>query len=314
MTARTYRTVDAPVDGGTLHAGVWEPVGAAITDVPAADVPTVVAVHGVTSNHLAFLDLAERLPDVRVVAPDLRGRGRSRDLPGPYGMPRHADDVAALVTHLGVGSALVVGHSMGAFVSLVLADRHPELVDGLLLVDGGIPIEMPAGMDADEAMQALLGPAAERLRMTFADEAAYRDFWRAHPAFAADWSPALERYFDYDLHGEPGALRPTARVEALMQDQRELAQGGSVLRALDGLSVPTSLLRAPYGLMAGPPLYEPEQIRTWAERLPVRLDVVDVPDVNHYTIVMGPAGADVVAGQVRSRLASRATVSREVAG
>lgn len=317
MTDRTYRSVDAPVEGGALHAGVWEPVGGDTRSAAAADdVPTVLAIHGVTAHHLAFAELARHLPHVRVVAPDLRGRGRSRDLPGPYGMPRHADDVAALAAYLGVRRALVVGHSMGGFASVVLAHRQPDLVEGLVLVDGGIPLAMPEGVDVDAAMGALLGPAAARLRMTFADPAAYREFWRAHPAFEHDWSPDLERYFDYDLHGDRGELRPAARVEALAQDQRELLEGGSVLRALDALAVPVTLLRAPAGLLAGPPLYEPEHLRTWAGRLPVAMPVVDVPGVNHYTIVMAPAGAGVVAGHVRSRLAgpAGATVSQEVAG
>lgn len=314
--SRTYRTVDAPVEGGTLHAGVWEPAdGGARAAGP--DAPTVLAIHGVTAHHLAFAALADELPGVRLVAPDLRGRGRSRTIPGPYGMPRHADDVAALAARTGVRRAVVVGHSMGAFAALVLAHRHPGLVERLVLVDGGIPIPLPEGVDPDVAMGALLGPAAERLRMTFDDVAAYRAFWREHPAFAHDWSPALERYFDHDLHRVPGGLQPAARVEALEQDQRELLDGGSVLRALDELAVPTTLLRAPAGLLAGPPLYEPAHLRAWAERLPVRLDVVDVPDVNHYTVVMAPHGARVVARYVNSAPgpgSTEVTVSAEVSG
>ena len=54
---------------------------------------------------------------VRLIAPDLRGRGRSNTLPGPFGMTRHADDMAAVLDFLGVPRAVVVGHSMGGFVS-----------------------------------------------------------------------------------------------------------------------------------------------------------------------------------------------------
>ncbi|MFZ5850408.1 MAG: alpha/beta fold hydrolase, partial [Actinomycetota bacterium] len=77
MTA--YRTLDVPVDGGTLRVGVWGEAG-----------PVVLAVHGITANHRTWDLVADRLPDVRLVAPDLRGRGRSATLPGPFGMARHA--------------------------------------------------------------------------------------------------------------------------------------------------------------------------------------------------------------------------------
>ncbi|MBC7290091.1 MAG: alpha/beta hydrolase [Actinotalea sp.] len=298
-TTHTYRAVDVPVDGGLLHAGVWEPEalpgsGAA----PATGVPTILAIHGVTAHHLAFCELAARLPGVRVVAPDLRGRGRSNALPGPYGMPRHADDVAALAAALGVERAVVVGHSMGGFVAVVLAHRHPALVERVVLVDGGLPLALPEGVDVEAAMAAVLGPAAQRLSMTFPDHAAYRAFWRAHPAFTAAWSERLGAYFDHDVDELPGGgLRPAARIEALQQDQEELFTGASLLPALDALAVPTTFLRAPAGLLGGEPLYAPEHVAAWAARLP-RLEVHEVPGVNHYTVVMAPHGAAVVASVV----------------
>ncbi|GAA4285891.1 alpha/beta hydrolase [Georgenia daeguensis] len=298
MSTHTYGTVDVPVDGGTLRAGVWEPVD------PAPGAPTVLAVHGITATHLAWTYLVDALPGVRVVAPDLRGRGRSNALPGPFGMARHADDLAAVLRHLGTGPVVVVGHSMGAFASAVLAHRHGGLVESLVLVDGGLPLEVPAGADPDELMRAVLGPAAARLAMTFRDHEAYRDFWRRHPAFAGQVSERLGEYFDYDLEPADGAWRPSSRLEAVTGDQRELVTGESLLPALEALQTPTLFLRAPRGLLDGEPLYTAEHVARWAARLPVA--TAEVPDVNHYTIVMGPAGAAAVADRVR---AARAEVS-----
>ena len=80
-----YREFDAPVTGGLLHAGRWSPesVGA----------PVVLLVHGVTATHRSWFAVAEAAPDLDLVAPDLRGRGGSRSLPGPAGMREHADDL-----------------------------------------------------------------------------------------------------------------------------------------------------------------------------------------------------------------------------
>jgi pimeloyl-ACP methyl ester carboxylesterase len=295
----TYSEVDVAVDGGTLHAGVWEPHGVA------AEAATILAIHGITATHRAWDWVASALPAVRVVAPDLRGRGRSNTLPGPYGMARHADDVAALTRHLGITDAVVAGHSMGGFVAVVLAHRHPDVVRSLVLVDGGLPLALPAGIDADAAMAAVLGPAAQRLAMTFPDRPAYRAFWQAHPAFAGCWGEDLGAYFDYDLEPADGAFRSAARLEAMTGDQRELFTGESLLPALAALDVPTTFLRAPAGLLADAPLYPSQTVREWAGRLPA-LRVVEVEDVNHYTIVMTPSGAATVANEIAHSLGAGA--------
>ena len=111
----------------------------------------VLAIHGVTANHRCWSLLAALLPGVRIVAPDLRGRGRSSELPGPWGRAVHADDVAALIRAVGSDPVVVVGHSMGAFVAVALAERHPELVERVWLVDGGLPLSGPVDLGRGSA-------------------------------------------------------------------------------------------------------------------------------------------------------------------
>ena len=125
--SHTYTTYDVTVPGGTLRVGVWEPAGPVATGPDGDPLPAVVLVHGITASHRAWPAVVAALPGRRVIAPDLRGRGRSNRLPGPYGMAAHADDVAAVIRDLADGAAVVVGHSMGGFVSLVLTHRHPEI-------------------------------------------------------------------------------------------------------------------------------------------------------------------------------------------
>jgi pimeloyl-ACP methyl ester carboxylesterase len=290
----SYRTTDIAVRGGTLHTAVWGP------EDPGA--PTILAVHGVTASHKAWPYLAAALPHVRIIAPDLRGRGRSNSLPAPYGMPAHAEDLAAVLAALTAGPVVVVGHSMGAFASVVLANLFPERVRSLVLVDGGLPLQVPAGLSDQEIIAAVLGPAAERLNATFPSREVYRSFWRQHPAFSADWSALVEEYVDYDLTGEEPELRPATRYQAMADDTAELHRGASLLKALDELAVATEVLRAPRGLLNDPGgLYLPGYLDAWAEKLPA-LTVREIPDVNHYTIVMGEAGAAAVAQSVREAL------------
>lgn len=283
-----YRTTRVPVRGGELTVGEWGP----------NDGPAVLLVHGVTASHLAWPLVAKLMPGMHVIAPDLRGRGRSNELPGPWGMPQHAKDLDAVLETLGVSSAVVVGHSMGAFASVVFAHHFPQRVESLVLVDGGLPLDTPAGLTEDEATRAILGPAAERLSMTFESRENYREFWRRHPAFVDDWTPLFEEYLDYDLVGEEPNLRPATSYEAVAADSVDLRGSDCLMRALDGLSHPATFISAPRGLMnETPPLYPQEAIERWQALLP-DLVTVAADDVNHYTIVMAEDGAELVAKTV----------------
>lgn len=292
-----YRRIAAPVRGGELVAGVWEPEG--------EPVATVLAVHGITASHMTWPMLVDALPGVRVVAPDLRGRGGSRDLPGPWGMVQHAEDLARVLDAVDVDAATVVGHSMGGFASVRFASRHPERTEGLVLVDGGLPLPSVEVSDDEDVALRLIGPAAERLRMTFPDRESYRAFWRAHPAFARDWSPLVERYVDYDLVGHEPELRSSSSIEAITADSLELNADGGYLAALQGIARPIPFLRAPRGLLDQPEaLYPPETVARWQALVP-ELRVHEVADVNHYTILMTAHGVAAVAAVVRDVLDHR---------
>jgi pimeloyl-ACP methyl ester carboxylesterase len=70
----------------------------------------------------------------RVVAVELQGHGRTADIDRPLSYEAMADDVAALIEHLGIEEADVFGYSMGGGVALQVAIRHPEVVRKLVVV------------------------------------------------------------------------------------------------------------------------------------------------------------------------------------
>lgn len=285
---KDYEAFRVPVDGGDLIGGIWNP------REPGA---VVLAIHGITASHYSWPLLAKALPGTTIIAPDLRGRARSNGLPGPYGLRRHADDMAQVLNALGVDRAVVVGHSMGAFVAVRLAERHPSMVRSLVLVDGGLPIPRPE--NADPA--ALLGPAADRLTQRFAGREEYADFWRAHPAFAGQWSPEIAAYVDYDLDESSAGFIPSTRVAAVAEDVLQLDGGDGYADALAELNVPIEFLRAPRGLMNEPAgLYPAADAARWSS-LPT-LRSREVNDVNHYTIVLSEPGATQVAATVQTLL------------
>ncbi|MFE9779022.1 alpha/beta fold hydrolase [Streptomyces sp. NPDC005775] len=286
----TYEEIEVPVCGGRLAALRW----------PATDpqAPTVVALHGITANALSWGPVARLLAGrVTLVAPDLRGRAGSSGLPGPYGIAAHADDVAALTGALGLERVVLAGHSMGAFVAALAAVRHPDRFGPLLLVDGGIGFPAPTHLTPDELLTAVIGPAMDRLSMTFTDRAAYRAFWQAHPAFRTAWSDEVDAYIQRDLTGGEPALHSTCRIEAVRDDGVGLFDA-EVLDAVRKLPAEATLLWAARGLMDEEQgLYDERRLAA-ADLGGTRVEPVAVRDVNHYTVLTGERGGREIADRM----------------
>lgn len=290
--------LNVAVPGGDLAVGIF--------NASVIDGAPVLAVHGITANHRCWPLVAEALPEARIIAPDLRGRGRSSAVEGPAGLRRHAEDLVAVLDALDTPAAHVVAHSMGAFVAVLLAAGYAERVLSLTLIDGGLPLEPPAPGTS------VLGPAGDRLSMTFTSVDDYRDFWRRHPAFADHWSPTVEGYVDYDLLGSAPTLRPSGVLASVETDGAELFGPNWYLEAMQAVDAPAVFLRAPRGLLDEPrALYAPG--RAEAEPRLRGMRVVEVGDVNHYTIVLAREGARAVAAEVRRTMQSAHTITEGIA-
>lgn len=281
--------LDVPVAGGTLRVCRW----------PGETGPTVLAAHGITANALSWAPVADALVGrATLIAADLRGRAKSAGLPGPYGLTQHADDLIAVLDHLGLDRAPIVGHSMGGFVAAVAALRHPGRVSSVLLVDGGVTLQVPEGANIDDILEAVIGPAMRRLQMTFDSEQTYLEFWRAHPALAADWSPAVRDYALRDLVGEPPALRSSCSLEAVRQDATDTLLDEQTTTAAHRIACPTTLLWGERGILDEPQgLYDEARLKA-AGIDRSRLTVEKVSDVNHYTILLSAKGASTVADHI----------------
>jgi pimeloyl-ACP methyl ester carboxylesterase len=282
-----------PVTGGTLH------VAGAGAD-PRGARAVVVALHGVASAHVAWRAVARQLhgqEGIAVLAPDLRGRGRSAQLPVHDAFSGHTEDIVAVLDALNIDKALLAGHSMGAYIAAGLAADHPERVSRLVLIDGGLPLPLEDGADPEEVLEQVLGPALARLRMTFDSPEGYVAFWRSHPAFK-DWSEDIEAFARYDFDGDRSAVSETA----VRNDFAALLLDEPTRTAAARSRAPTRLLRAPRGLMDDDNVMIPDAAleALVAQRPDVRAELVE--GVNHYTIVMG-AGAPRVAATIAAAVA-----------
>ena len=124
----------------------------------------ILALHGLASN-ARWWDLVARhlSPPHRVIAPDLRGHGRSDKPPSGYSFAEVGADLVSLVKALHVREPLVVGHSWGASVALWLGS-HLEGVAGVVCVDGGVAdLHQVFGDSWAEARERMRPPTADGL-------------------------------------------------------------------------------------------------------------------------------------------------------
>jgi pimeloyl-ACP methyl ester carboxylesterase len=300
MSSSEIKRHDVGVEGGKLAAFAIRARGGRGS---AASPPKVLAVHGITATSRAWLAVARELDGrAELVAPDLRGRGRSNGLGGPCGIASHVRDLLAVLDRFELDRTLLVGHSLGAYIVARLAVDHPERVSALVLVDGGLTIPGIEGVDPQEFLDAFLGPALARLKLAFPTREAYHEWWRRHPAVAGGdvLDEDLVAYADHDLIGEEPELRSSVSEASVRGDAAEMLEMG---KPAHRLTVPAQLLCAPRGLLNDPnPMQSLAVVQAWASEAPSRRQAIAVPGVNHYTIVMGAAGAAVVAGAIDARL------------
>lgn len=106
------------------------PVGPlAVYERPGTGIPLVL-IHGVNMRAAVWADVVEMLGDRHIIAPDLRGHGRSTVV-GPFGVADYAADVRAVVSSRMASPIQVAGVSLGGLVGCLIAQEHPQLVQSV---------------------------------------------------------------------------------------------------------------------------------------------------------------------------------------
>jgi lipase len=145
-------------DGGTAGraAGTITGVTTAPLHVrafgPSDGVP-VLALHGVTGHSARWQVLADALPQLRLIAVDLRGHGRSPWTP-PWHIEQHVADALAVLDTLGLERVAVAGHSFGGAIAVHLARTAPQRVERLVLLDPAIGLDPQDMLETAEESRA----------------------------------------------------------------------------------------------------------------------------------------------------------------
>jgi pimeloyl-ACP methyl ester carboxylesterase len=266
----------------TLHYAQWGEQGRAL-----------ILVHGITANAYCFQAFADALAnDHRVFAYDLRGRGDSDKPETGYGIPMHAADLAELIDTLGLDRPVVVGHSLGAMLSLYFAAHYPDKLSQLVMIDAGGPL--PWATVAEQP--AWLTASINRLGTSVPSFAEYIQRLKAAPFLGPYWNQYLDVYFEHDVYrNSDGSVISKAYRAGVLADQDYFDEYRPE-EQWPRVQVPTLLLRAGQGLFTGSDQLLPEPSAQAIRRSIKDCRYINYPDLNHYTIIFGvdPAPAEAI--------------------
>lgn len=240
----------------------------------------LVLLHGGLGSTEMFGPILPQLAQGRqVIAVDLQAHGRTADIDRPIRYEFMADDIAALIRHLGLEQADLMGYSLGAGTALRTAIQHPQLVRRLVVIStpfkrqGWYP-EVLAGMNA-------MGPeAAEAMKPS----PIYRVYAQIAPQ-VEDWPRLVSKVAEmlrqeYDWSAEVAVLpMPVLLVFA------------------DADSMPPSHAAEFYGLLGGG-----KQDAGWDHANMPQNWLAILPGTSHYSLLASPLLTPIVAAFLRTHM------------
>lgn len=223
--------------------------------------PPLVCLHGVTGHGGRYERLAERLDSrFRILAPDLRGHGRS-DWEPPWSIEAHLADLVETTERAGVERARWIGHSFGGRLAIELAAREPDRVERMVLLDPAVWVPPPAALERaeDERRDRVFASVEEAIAFRLAEGDILET---AHAELELDFHRRLEP-------DEAGRLRPRYCPSAAVTAYSEMA---SPPPPFERLRIPTLIVRGIESNVTPDLLIE-----LFREGAGAWLEVVDVP-------------------------------------
>jgi len=264
--------IKAKGNGVKIQLAVWKGKG-----------KQVLCIHGTTANCRCWDLVASSLsPCYKVIAMDIRGRGLSDKSPTGYSIDRHCKGVLAVMDDVGLKRIVLMGHSLGGFISLVFAAQYPEKVDRLILVDGG-------GKLSDDQLDKFfvaIKPSMDRLGQVFPSINAYLSQIKKAP-YLQPWNPYMETYFRYEVEKVTGGVRSRVDPQHIEEESANLKKVDMVEFYSKVLS-PTLILRATKGILAEDDLVLPKDVAERMVRDIPNARCVDLENTNHYAVLFQP--------------------------
>lgn len=195
--------------------------------------PMILIHGGLGSGEMFGPIVATLATDHQIIAPDLQGHGRTADIDRPIDVRLMADDIAALIDHLGLERPDLVGYSLGGGVAFQTAVNHPEKVGRLVMASANIRRDaIPPEMLAQQGQ--VTAAAAEFMK----DTPMYRLYHRIAPR-PEDFGRLLDKIGasmakDFDWSEEVRSLRVPTMIVCADADMAPPSHYVEAFKLLDG--------------------------------------------------------------------------------
>lgn len=235
---------------------------------------TIVGIHGLSGNAMQ-LDyyVAEFGQEYRFITMDVYGRGNSKASGNDSNLLSHAEDIKALIAALELEKVILIGYSMGAYISMMVASQCPE-IQALVLLDGAA--------NMSDHQRPIIEPGLERLSKKFATQEQYiTEVANGYQKFGIETTDRLKSYLAYEIekrkgHWENKASEPIVRKDWESFWDFDVSEVGPLI------DQPVLLVQASGSIGNNPPLFLPEHFEETISSIHA-LEVV-VSDANHYTM------------------------------
>lgn len=235
---------------------------------------TIIGIHGLTGNAYQlgyFID--EFGQNYRFITMDVYGRGNSKATGNDSKLLNHAEDIKALIAELELKNVILIGYSMGAYISAMVASQTPE-VQALILLDGAAVMS--------EHQRPIIEPGLERLSKKYPSKEQYIDEIASnYQGLGIETTKRLKSYLAYEIEGKDHHWENKA-TEAIVRNDWESFWDFDAGKVGREIKQPVLLVQAAGEIGDHPPLFLPEH---YEETLQAINNIeVAVSAANHYTM------------------------------
>ncbi|MCP2034291.1 pimeloyl-ACP methyl ester carboxylesterase [Planomicrobium sp. HSC-17F08] len=245
-----------------------------IADYPGEKGP-ILAIHGLTGTHKNMHYYAKKLKgDYRFIAVDLRGRGNSSEADSDTSIFKHAEDILGLIDELKLENPILLGYSMGGFISAIVASRL-ESVKGLILLDGAAK--------TTEHQRGIIQPSLGRISRHFNSKEHYtEEIKKIYANLGIKWTDVLQDTAEYEVGPADGHWENKADESRIVADFESFYAFDPAATGKT-IGCPTLLVYAEGNIGSMPPLFYLNDYKETKASIK-QIDTV-VSDSNHYTMV-----------------------------